>query len=147
MTVLYADPSALVRAYLGDEAEHEQLRSLLLESKERVITSEISRVEHASAIRAAVAAGRITDVRSYLDIFDRDSGVDRRIALVALHPDPIFRSARELALAHRLRTLDAIHLAVALEDGRTAAVGEDLAFVTRDEDQAAAARELGLTVR
>lgn len=147
MTVLYADPSALVRAYLGDEAQHEGLRALLLESDERVITSEISRVEHASAIRAALAAGRITDARSYLDLFDRDSGVDGRIALVALHPDTIFRSARELALEHHLRALDAIHLAVALDHRGSIPGDNEIVLVTRDAEQAAAASALGLTVR
>lgn len=147
MSVLYADPSALVRAYLSDEPEHQELRAMLLEGTHKVVTSEVSRVEHASAIHAAARAGRIANPRGSLDRFDLDIGDEGRVNMLVLRPGPILRLAYDLVSAHRLRTLDAIHLAVALEDGRTAAVGEDLAFVTRDEDQATAARELGLTVR
>lgn len=145
--MLYADPSALVRAYLGDETEYAELRALLFESEERVITSEISRVEQASAIRAAAAAGRIVDARAYLDLFDRDSGGGGRIALLALRPERILQAARELVLEQRLRTLDAIHLAVAIDHRGSAPGASDLVFVTRDADQAAAATACGLTVR
>ena len=42
---------------------------------------------------------------------------------------------------------DAIHLAVALEDGLALAGDDGLAFVTRDRVQAAAAATLGFEVR
>ncbi|MGH3718503.1 MAG: hypothetical protein ACRDRI_06590 [Pseudonocardiaceae bacterium] len=45
MSIRYADTSALVRCYLVDEADHERLCGLLLEGREPVVTSEITRVE------------------------------------------------------------------------------------------------------
>lgn len=146
MTALYADPSALVRAYFPDEPEHDQLRQMLLETTEGVATCELARLEYASAVRGAVSAGRILDAQGYLDRFDLHAN-GRPITLLALRPEPIFRRAYDLVRAHRLRALDAIHLAVALEDGRAVAAGEELVFVTRDADQAAAAHALGLAVR
>lgn len=146
MTVLYADPSALVRAYFTDEPDHEQLRQILRETTEGVTTCELSRVEYASAVRRAASSGRILDAQGYLDRFDLDAS-GHPITLLALRSEPILRRAYELVGIHRLRTLDAIHLAVALEDGRAVAAGEELVFVTRDADQATAAHALGLAVR
>lgn len=147
MTLLYIDPSALIRAYLPDEPEHAYIRSMLLEGAYATMTCEIARVELASAVRAAGRAGRLIAWQRVLDGIDAEIGPGGRIKLVALRSDPIFASARRLLLDHKLRTLDAIHLAVALEDGRSVAAGDDLVFVTRDADQAAAASALGLTVR
>ncbi|MBA2487996.1 MAG: hypothetical protein H0V36_01580 [Chloroflexi bacterium] len=48
---------------------------------------------------------------------------------------------------HRVPTLDAIHLAVAIEECPALADGEAIEFVTRDRDQAAAAVALRLMVR
>ncbi len=53
MTLLYADPSALARAYLADEPDHAMLREMLLAGPDQVVTSALARVELASAIRAA----------------------------------------------------------------------------------------------
>lgn len=147
MTVLYADPSALIRAYLADEPDHAELRAMLLEGADHVISSEIARVEQASAARAAARAGRIEAVGDLLDRFDLHTRSEARITLLVLRPEAILGRAYDLVTAHKLRALDAIHLAVALEDGRTVAAGDELVFVTRDEDQAAAARELGLAVQ
>lgn len=147
MTVLYADASALVRAYLPAETDHERLREMLLAGTEKVITSELSRVEHASACRAAARAARVHAFQDLLDRFDAHTRDEGRILLLVLRPQAILPLAYDLVAAHRLRALDAIHLAVALQDGRAVARGDDLAFVTRDADQAAAATALGLTVR
>lgn len=95
MSVRYADTSALVRCYLVDEDDHKRLRGLLLEGQEPAVTSEITRVELASAIGAAV------------------------------------------------RTLGAIHLAVAATTATALAAGESLEFVTCDQQQAQTADALG----
>ena len=50
-------------------------------------------------------------------------------------------------LEHRLRTLDAMHLAVAAEEAPALADEGEVVFVTRDQDQATAAAALGLTLR
>lgn len=59
MTLLYADTSALVRAYLADEPDHGSLRERLLEGDEPVVISELARIEMASVIRAAARGGRL----------------------------------------------------------------------------------------
>lgn len=70
-----------------------------------------------------------------------DADLDRKIGLIDLDPSAILPFARELVLEHRLGTLDAIHLAVAVDFRDTGS--DDVVFVTRDADQAAAAKALG----
>jgi predicted nucleic acid-binding protein len=144
MSLLYADTSALVRAYFADEPDHELLRGLLLEGSEPVVTSELARVEFASAVAAAARTGRLSDVSTVLDRFDADCGDDGPLTLLRLDRELVFDTTYELVGDYRLRTLDAIHLAVALTDAADLAAGEKLTVVTRDEDQATAAREAGL---
>lgn len=76
-----------------------------------------------------------------------DTGPHGRIMLIRLLPELVLTTAHRLVLDHSIRTLDAIHLAAAMEAGPRLAAGEEIHFVTRDRDQAAAARALGLTVR
>ena len=144
MSLLYADTSALMRAYFADEPDHELLRGLLLEGVEPVVTSELARVEFASAVTAARRAGCLPEASTVLDRFDADCGDDGPLTLLRLDPEPVLAIAHELVRDYRLRTLDAIHLAVALTDAADLAAGEKLTMVTRDEDQAAAAREAGI---
>ncbi len=147
MTLLYADTSVLVGAYLTDEVGHEQLRTLLFESDHRVVTSELARIELASAMVSASRTGRTPDWEEVLATMEADTGPAGMIALIALRRELILPLALRLVTEHRLRTLDAIHLAVAIEEGPRLAAGEAIKFVTRDRDQAAAARALGLAVR
>ena len=144
--MLYADTSAIVRAYLEDEPQHLWARALLLEGVDPVLTSELARVEFASAVRAANRAARIGAQQQLLDRFDADCRSDGPIRLVILRPDVVLPSAYRLVLDHQLRTIDAIHLAVALRH-RVELADMDMAFVTRDADQAAAAEAMGFDVR
>lgn len=147
MSLLYADSSALVRAYFADETDHAELRSLLLEQREPVVTSEITRLELASAVRAASAAGRVARSRGLLARIDGDLAEDGAISPIDLRAEVIFPTAYRFILDHRLRPLDAIHLAVCAEDCPALAGDDEIIFVTRDDDQAKAARALGFTVR
>ena len=142
MGVLYVDTSALARLYLQDEPNSDQLIELLLASPESVVTSELSRLELARAVKSAERAGRLPEADPVLERIDAHLGT--RIALIELRAETILPGARHLVLGHRLNTLDAIHLAVAIEE--STALGEPIVFVTRDDEQAAAARELGLEV-
>jgi hypothetical protein len=142
MGVLYVDTSALARLYLQDEPNSDQLIELLLASPESVVTSELSRLELARAVKSAERAGRLPDADPVLERIDAHLGT--RIALIELRAGTILPGARHLVLGHRLNTLDAIHLAVAIEE--STALGEPIVFVTRDDEQATAARELGLEV-
>ena len=147
MSLLYADSTAIVRCYFSDEPDHAELRSLLLEGDEPVVTSEIARLELVSAVRAASVARRI---RRWSDLI---AGIDATLAdggpvePIALRADVILPAAHQLMLEHKLRTLDAIHLAVCVEVSAELAPDGDVIFVTRDTAQAIAARALGFAVR
>lgn len=148
MTVLYADSSALIRAYFEDEEDHQLLREMLLEGREEpVVTSELARVELASAARSATTAGRIEDAASLHARIEAQFGSDGSVILLQLRPATILPAAERFVRDHKLRTLDAIHLAVALEEAPAFALDGEVVLVTRDDDQAAAARALGLAVR
>ncbi len=140
--ILYADTSALARVYLADEPDSDDLRELLLESGEAVLTSELARVELARAAQGAERAGRIEDASALLA--EADADIATSIALVDLDPSRVLPSARNLVLSHPLGTLDAIHIAVALEESRRST--DPILFVTRDRDQAAAASAVGLAL-
>ncbi|MDE3102755.1 MAG: type II toxin-antitoxin system VapC family toxin [Chloroflexota bacterium] len=140
------DPSALIRAYLPDEDAGGGLYQTLFGGGDPLLTSEIARVEIAAAVRAAGRAGRLRAWAAILSRIDADLAVDGPVYPIAFRAEPVIATARQLVLDHKLRALDAIHLAVALEDGRALADGEALAFVTRDDDQATAARAVGLAV-
>jgi predicted nucleic acid-binding protein len=143
LSILYADTSALVRAYFSDEPDHSPLEERLLNGVDPVVTSELTRIELASATSAAVRGGRLKQARIVLDRFDADCADDGPLALIQLDPTTDLARARDLVCTHSLRTLDAIHLAVALGDVTELAAGEPVVFVTRDAAQAAAARALG----
>lgn len=146
MSVLYADTSAIVRAYFADEPDHAALRAMLLEGDEPVVTSEIARVEFASAVTAAAQAKRLRRPSLFIDRFDADTADGGPIALVRFEGEHVLPSAHRLVVHDRLRTLDAIHLAVALEILPDVG-GPDVALVTRDERQAAVGRRHGLAIR
>lgn len=146
MTLLYADTSAVIRAYFQDEPDHQKLRDLLLQGSDLVITSELTRVEFASAVHAAARAGRHNGSQRLLDQFDEDCSDDGPIIQLGLDASAAFPIARTLVTRYPLRAMDAIHLAVLTSDGIAMAGGEPIVFVTRDKQQADAARELGIPV-
>jgi len=147
LSILYADTSALVRAYFADEPDHAALRELLLEGDEPVVASELARLEFASAVTTAFRAGRMSQAGKVRARFDADCGEDGAITLLRLDPSTVFPVAYDLVTSHKLRTLDAIHLGVALTDVMNLAAGDPVVFVTRDHRQAAAVQARGFTVR
>lgn len=145
--MLYADTSALARAYFRDEPDHELLRALLFEGGGRVVTSELARLELASAVQSAFRAGRLSSTSRLPARIEADLREGGLVMPIRLRPRVVLPSAHMLLVEHRLRTLDAIHLAVALGEAPALADGEEVVFVTRDTGQAAAARACGLSVR
>lgn len=145
MTVYYADTSALLVSYLPDETGSAALRALLLEGRDPVVACRLVDVEVPRALATGVRLGRIPAARldALLDQYDRDVGGGRRVELLGLDASALER-ARDLVARHPLRTLDALHLAVAEGDGRRL-VGrdDDLVFVTLVPGQAVAAAALG----
>ncbi len=146
MTVYYADTSALVGAYFVDEPDHAELRRLLLEEGLPVVTSELTRVELASAVTAAARAGRLRRPHVILDRFDADCGDDGPVTMLRFEIEIVLAAARDLVLGQQLRTLDALHLAVAMTTTADLAGDEDISLVTRDATQAAVASQLGVEV-
>lgn len=122
----YLDSSALVKLAVR-EPESAALRRYL-RRKRPLITSALARTEVA---RALLPLGP--------DAAIRGDDVLRRLDVIRLN-DRILRAAGAL-LPLELRSLDAIHLATAIE------IGADLSRVcTYDDRMAAAAADLGLTV-
>ncbi len=146
MTLLYADTSALVRAYFADEPDHDLVYSLLLDGSEPVVTSELARLEFASATFAAARAGRLRHPERVIARFDQDCRPTGPIALLALDSGRVLPEAQRLLSTHALHSLDAIHLAVALLDALGLAGGNALIFVSRDAAQCVAAEAEGLTI-
>jgi hypothetical protein len=143
-TVVYCDSSALVRAYLADEAGHSDLSRLLRDPRRLVVTSALTEVEMVAAIRAAGRAGRVRNPDVALAEAIADMGAGGPIALIALDSARVLPRARALCEIHPLRALDAVHLAVALAEAAELEIDDEFVFVTRDADQAAAARAEGL---
>ena len=144
--MLYVDPSVIVAAYFGDEPDHSRCHDMLFEGAGPAVVSEVARAEVASAVWAAARAGRIPDGNVVISRFDTDCAAGGPIKLLALRPGPAIERAVDLIREHRLRALDAIHLAVALEDARPLAGDEPIRFATRDRDQASAAAALGFRI-
>lgn len=143
--MLYADTSFIVRGYLVDEPESGAIGQVLFGSDSSpVMTSEMARVEFASAVQRASRAGRIISGSDYLARFAEDCGSRGLITLLPFRRETL-ASAERIAIRHGLRPLDALHLAVALEDGVEIG-GDKLTFATRDREQAAAAQSEGLQV-
>lgn len=130
VSLVYADSSALVKL-VRPEPETDVLRADLKGAD--LVSSELVLAEVPRALQRIAAADRRLSLLPAL----RRAG--ELIEALALYPvdRPLLRGAGALA-APTLCTLDAIHVAAALE------LGPVDAFVTYDERQAAAARLAGL---
>ena len=124
--MIYVDSSALVKLVV-EEPESGPLRDLLARDADQ-LTSAIVEVEVVRAVRRVVP-----------ELSAKAQRVVTQIAIVEVS-EPI--RARAAALdPPTLRSLDALHLATALE------VGDDLdGLVTYDGRMSAAAKDLGLAV-
>ena len=127
--MIYLDTSALVKLIRREEAS-DALGDWLDERIDlRWITSTVTEVELARAIRVAAPEG-LPAVPSVLARLDR------------FEIDPVVRSTAAAYADSGLRTLDAIHLATAQT---AAAVAPLTAFVTYDSRLAEAAQRLAIT--
>ena len=111
MALFYADASALVKL-VRDEPESEALRAFLADSD--VVSSELVLTEVPRAIRRAAA----DDVRLALDVLMERAG--ETLDGVALLPlDRALLLAAGALAEPALRALDAIHVASAVDLGRS----------------------------
>jgi uncharacterized protein len=123
----YVDTSALVKLVVY-ETETEALRSWISVESPALVSCDLARAELLRAVRRA-AADRVVQARAVLD----------SITLVTVATST-FEAAGRLDPTI-LRTLDAIHIAAALE------LGDDLTgIVTYDDRLADAARANGISV-
>jgi len=147
VTVLYVDTNALVTAYLPDEPEHDKFRKLLLEGDAPIVSSDFTRVEFAGAMTAAKRTGRIPDPATVLAHFDHLASPEGDLVLIPFDPGRVIPTARRLVTEnYPVRTLDAIHIAVAMNSTAELTAGEPVTFVTRGQRQAEAAEANGLEV-
>jgi predicted nucleic acid-binding protein len=110
------------------------------------VTGTWTRIEIVAALTRANANGR-APARALLDAALASLGDDGRVAVVSVPQDQIEHDAFTLARDHGLRAMDAWHLAcAAIALPLLAEADEIQAFATRDTEQAAAARDMGLRV-
>lgn len=141
--IAYADTSAVARAFLVDEAEHEALRALLFTTPGSAVTSDLTRVELSAAFRRAARAGRISDPERLITAALAEVSRSGGLRTVNLNFGQIESEIHRLLARHRLRAADAIHVATAIVamDGPGG-----VQFITRDRRQAEAARAEGFEV-
>ena len=110
---VYLDTSVLV-AYYVPEVHSEQSESIIRGNNDRVV-SPLCLSEFSAALRAKVHHGHVamSDAIAVRDRFRThyDSGFYRVVQLEARHHDHVFNLVWQLNV--RLRTLDALHVAVA----------------------------------
>jgi predicted nucleic acid-binding protein len=135
---VYLDTSALVKLYLP-EAESAALDRLLVQRRD-IVVSDLAVTEVASAIGRRVREGALSDetaTRVYRQLL---SDADERYFVRMSVGTDTHREAERLLLSSRvpLRTLDALHLAQAIQSGSRS-------VVTFDRQMAMAAASLGMT--
>jgi predicted nucleic acid-binding protein len=148
MAVYFLDTSVFFRAYMSDDPRHSDAMELLLGGRP-LVGSELLRVEAVRAMRAAERAGRVSSdgALELLSQMDSDSGPSGIVKLIDFDGPPTLARALSIVLEQPVRTLDALHLAVADREGRRFAGPDDeLVFATFDERQRDVARALGLAV-
>ena len=137
MSLAYFDTSALVKNYI-QEAGSARVRELL--GTYEFVSSAIAPIELRSAVRRRYRQGEITR-QHYTAILTRVKQ-DRDFWQLVEPVPQVLTKAEDLVVAYNVRTLDAIHLASAVDI--QFAIGIPLPFITADERQLAAARECEL---
>lgn len=142
--LVYLDSSVLARAYLPDEAGHTEATGLLTGSDHLLVTATWTVLEVTSALVRACRAGRRGKADALLALLAADTGEDGTVTLLRADAEAVERRALEIVRAHGLRSLDALHLAVAdLAAVPLLNAGDALGLASRDEAQRLAGTELG----
>jgi predicted nucleic acid-binding protein len=128
----YVDSSVIVAALIGENRASEA--QSLLRSDDVVISSWLTYVE----VRRNLLWGTYRDrVRQARLEFDEQINLIELIDVV----EADWRSAADIAESTQLKSLDAVHLAVANKFNP-----EDVSFLTFDKKQASVARQMGFSV-
>jgi predicted nucleic acid-binding protein len=143
--MIYTETSYMVALRFRHDANHGRaLRYQAEIEEERPLWNEWLRVEAKNTFRQLAQAGFMRPAQARQLV----AGLDRQVALGYYDYQPFdwrdaMRKAGELsadiALTHRCRSADLLHIAIAITQGAER-------FVTLDEDQAAVADQAGLEV-
>jgi predicted nucleic acid-binding protein len=142
--IIYVDSSVLARAYLPDENGHDAANQLLY-GEDALVTSTWTLVEVTSALSRAARSHR-AQLDDLLAAFDSDTSVDGPVTL--LRPDAVAVESRAIEIVRRyaIRSLDALHVAVAELAAMPLAAPETCGFASRDAAQAEVAGQLGFVL-
>lgn len=137
MSAVYCDTSVVVAYYVPED--HSEQAEQALQAQDQRLVSALVLTEASAALRRKVHDKELSkaDAQAALAAFRHDVliGIFRVIELERRHYD--HAATQVWSTKERVRTLDALHLAVAELDG--------LSVVTADVVMAKAAKELGIT--
>jgi len=139
MKRFYFDASAFIKRYANEPGTSTVLK--LLQDATNVYTASIAYAECVISFSRKQFEGELReeDVQRLLQLLDEDWEKLDRVELT----EPVFKLIKERCRLHRLRTLDAIHLASALLLYRE---GLEIEFVCSDNRLKKAAEDEGLKV-
>lgn len=141
MTTYYVDTSALAKRYVKETGTTWVLSWVEPVANNIIVICDITPVEMFSLLQKRLRQGQLSAANIGILQNDFLAHAEKEYLSVAL-TDAILNRARNLVTQHKLRTLDAIQLASALD--ATASLGEPITFVAGDVDLLAAARAEGL---
>lgn len=138
--MVYVDTSALIKRYIT-EPNSDEFEAFFM-ARVPIVVSRLTLVEIRSTLARRQRAGEISE--DIAELAMNEVRIDLQDGLLDVQPVADEQVAQALHLIERLsplplRTLDALHLAIALDCGI-----DD--FATADRQQAEAARALGLNV-
>jgi len=114
----FFDSSALAKLYQSERGS-DRVEAIFREPQRRIIISRLTAVEMHSVFAGRIRMGILsaTDAEALRNHFLNDvaTGVLVVVAIADRHYDKAERLLRDYGNAHRLRTLDALQLAVALD--------------------------------
>ena len=138
--IIYLDTSALIKRYIRETGSTDARG--WIQSADGIGTSEITKVEMASAIARLIRAGQVSEHDGQLSWKDFEN--DWSFINVLLVSTEVVERAVSLTRRHRLRAYDAVHLAAALIWQE--ALAEPVTLATFDHELWQAARQDGMHV-
>lgn len=133
MSALYAETSAVLAWLLGEPRSEEALSAI--NEAESVLTSALTELEVRRSLIRASAGGILTEVDA-IHLLGRFQTVAATWIVMELTPEVLARAAQRF-LVEPVRSLDAVHLATALEFVRAVPDLEVLSFDARVADNVA----------
>lgn len=118
---------------------------LLNDTESAVVTGAWTRIEVSGALVRAARAGR-GDQMLLLNSWQRDTAPEGPITVLSAPQEAIEADALNIVITYGIRAMDAWHLACASIAVPEIAGDEQIAFASRDKDQAEVARARGFTL-